>query len=441
MPSFEFKLPTREQLEENPFMVQAIDHDDPIMVTGVPGSGKTTVSIFRLRRLGVLNKQVALFTFTRMLRVAIRALAEKEGHSGKNVWTLHSWYEQQIRNYIPRELARVSEDVFNEEWALQRRYADQSSNYNKKEKLAELNSTVVKIRSERVTLISLSKAEVKERIKEYLNVASVKDLKADAATIIHKLGLYGLSEHNYDEVLIDEAQDLKIHLFKALGHFFENVSIAADDAQQLYNISTTEEDILDALQNEPAHYELAYNHRNTYEIYNFARCFVPENTRAQNSETLRKIKEKNSIKGSTPNVIIISNEEKELEMINDIIEDNQGSNIGILFHTPMSINRYHKKLSNKWEVSKYHSEMKLEEKKSTEENLNNLLITTYRSAKGLEFDIVILPRFNYAREEDKNHHFVGSTRAISKLFLLCIGELPPVLEGAEIKETYQLTRY
>ena len=41
-------------------------------------------------------------------------------------------------------------------------------------------------------------------------------------------------------------------------------------------------------------------------------------------------------------------------------------------------------------------------------NLQNILVTTYKSAKGLEFDTVIMPELENLDDQDSNQYYVGA---------------------------------
>lgn len=64
------------------------------------------------------------------------------------------------------------------------------------------------------------------------------------------------------------------------------------------------------------------------------------------------------------------------------------------------------------------------------EIIKNLHVTTYKSAKGMEFDVVILPDFHdYNRKfnvVDWRDFYVGVTRTRSNLFLLSNCDLPHI---------------
>ena len=63
---------------------------------------------------------------------------------------------------------------------------------------------------------------------------------------------------------------------------------------------------------------------------------------------------------------------------------------------------------------------------------NRVLITTCATAKGIEFDAVIIPNAdeeNYKNTIDKNIIYVSSTRALHKLFFTCEKEVSPLLKS------------
>ena len=104
-------------------------------------------------------------------------------------------------------------------------------------------------------------------------------------------------------------------------------------------------------------------------------------------------------------------------MLRQIVENEDGS-IGVLCATTEEVDNIHTTLGG-WckKLSKYHS--KIRPKPSTIK-LERCIVTTYKSAKGLEFDTVILPNVNHPRLQRKDVRselYVACTRARGKLFL------------------------
>ena len=68
---------------------------------------------------------------------------------------------------------------------------------------------------------------------------------------------------------------------------------------------------------------------------------------------------------------------------------------------------------------------------------HRVLIATCATAKGIEFDAVIVPnasKENYHNTIDKNIIYVSSTRALHKLFFTCSGLVSNFLKDLEIEK-------
>lgn len=352
MAKFQHRLPTRNDLTR--LQRLAIDDDNPIIVTGVPGSGKTVVAVYRVARL---KRNSMLFTYTRMLTVAIKgSVNENLKEASNKVASIYEWF-----------------------WS---RYG--------------------------VTLKDIINNETKiQNVLQTLNI-------------------------RFNELMFDEAQDLPISLYKAFNQCSKKISIGADDAQLVFNNGCTESELTNLFKNHKIH-ELDQNHRNTFEIFDFARFIVPENERAQNKPMLDKLK--NERRGDKP-LIVIHNDFVEIKNVfKQILLDNIGGNIGILLIYRKDVDVYYKFIKN--DIAKdpdakaidccyYYSGMPITERNNVENNLKNILITTFKSAKGMEFDTVIIPEFQLLSNEFKTQYFVGCTRAKSNLFIFSRSSLPEV---------------
>lgn len=384
MASFTFRLPTREQIRTSRngnVMLEAINSDSPrhkaILIKGCPGSGKTTVTIYRLIRLSKANKNVILFIYNEMLRIAVKNTALANGNSISNhVKSLHKWFPKQTNNFY-----------------------------------------------------------------EYFNNRSAPS----ASELIDLMKKNNFKSREYYEVLVDEGQDLNAKFYQSFPYFFDRISVGADEAQKIYNHGTSEHIIQDILEDyekfdeDVKTFPLEYNYRNTYSTINFARQFVPENAMANNSKMLVETEARN--KGELPNIRILKNDEQQKEELKRLIDNlsGEGVNIAILFSESNSVDKYFEIISNNFKhpCSKYYNRLSKDQKKRTELALQNILVTTFQSAKGMEFDFVILPEFNNASGNKKNHYYVACTRASNQLYILCSNELPTVLQSFD-KNTYEL---
>ena len=363
MAKFEFRLPSRQDIEKSQngqemLYIIDIDHDRKFsLVTGCPGSGKTTVSIFRLIRLVKNGKSTILLTYQRMLKVAIENLLDKQGISSTKVNTLHQWYPRVAGRYL------------------------ESFRENTKLSASEIES----------------------------------DLRGKVGEM---------------ELILDEAQDLEERVFQAFPKVFGRMTIGADNDQKMREGSgVSETTIKRHIGHSLNEFHLQFNYRNTYQIYNFARHFVPRSQKASDTQTLSELR-RHKNNGDRPEVLKFSEQSDLKSRLKAIIEDNKGFNIGILLPFTKQVERYHSIISGfGFECSKYYSEMSETEKLKTESNLKSILVTTFISAKGMEFDIVIMPDFESINNTDeaKRQAYVGCTRARSRLVIMYLGSKPSIL--------------
>jgi len=224
-------------------------------------------------------------------------------------------------------------------------------------------------------------------------------------------------------------------LFKELS---SHISVGADDAQQVTNKNKSSnereiKEILPHLEN----YELDIIYRSAYEIYNFARQFVPLNSRANSSNMLERLKEKNS-GANKPLMYIVNQQQETYKIMREIINNDPNSNIGILCENINSVNYCAQNLQNDFEFTCYHSELSKKEKNHLFKNdLKNIIITTLKSAKGIEFDIVIIHDIQNAKKDNTEEYFVGVTRAKSEVHMIAMGQLPSIIEDFD-RDTYKL---
>jgi len=347
MAKFKFRLPLGNELTRQ--QQRAIDSKEPIFLTGVPGSGKTVVSVYRLKN----NNNSILFTYGKLLRLAINKTIDD---NSKIVENIHHWnweIDGNMRVYLED---RISEENL---------------------------SNSINFFRERC-------------ICEY--------------------------------IMVDEGQDLELNVYKLLDKLTSNLSVSADNAQKVYENGATEEDILELIPNLKS-IELNRNFRNSFEIYNFAKEFVPNNPRANDFNMLEKF---NIIDAEKPNVYLVSTLNRTFEVVKEIIDDHHALNIGILSTDVLTVNTYAKELSKDYDISSYTSN-----DKDVPKDLENILITTFKSSKGMEFDIVIIPQIQFLKEKELNQYYIGATRAKTKLYFLAIGKLPLIFENMDTS-TYTL---
>jgi DNA helicase IV len=346
MPAFRFNIVSRSDIERSKggkIMIQAIESEGNHnrMVIGIPGSGKTTVTIMRAQRLANQGKKILVLTYQTLLRTSLINMADN--NLKESIFGFYEWYKQRFG---------------------------------------------------------------------YLYSSDTAD------DMISKMKNTG----TYDEILIDEGQDFEERIFQSLISICRQMTVGADNAQKIHDRGILSAQIQELLinQEEPEMVRLEYNYRNSFEIYNFARYFMPDSERANNYVTLSKMTRGNGI---LPVVMQVDSDDMTYERLRIILENNSGKNCVILLYHTAEVDNYYNALQKmKFSCSKHyygnHVNMSIE----------NILVTTYKSAKGLEFQVVIMPDMQTAMDNDKKtaeHYYVGCTRAQESLFLLYKGPSLP----------------
>lgn len=230
-----------------------------------------------------------------------------------------------------------------------------------------------------------------------------------------------------DEILIDEGQDFEERIFRSLLPKCRRMTVGADNAQRVHERGMLAAEIRQELEqtNTTIPVRLEYNYRNTFELYNFARYFMPDNERANNPISLSLMPRGN---GNLPVVIQVLSDEEKFNRLRVILENAGDRNIAVLLYHQEEVDSYFNKIQEMgFSCTKHHN------RAQAGGNLENILVTTYKSAKGLEFQVVVMPDMHTAMDSEEKtaeHYYIGCTRAKESLFLTFTGRnLPDYLEG------------
>jgi DNA helicase IV len=381
MPDFKFSLPPITSLY--PDQQLAYNPRQPILVTGGPGSGKTVVTIFRFLRPVRENKDILLFTFNRTLIYSIRG-------------TLRDRAEELFGNFDENQIEIIVEN-----------------------KLA----TFFKWHSDNIG---------------FFNPQVAEDV---CGTNFQNFITNQRRNIKFAELFFDEGQDLPPSIYANAFKLAHSVSVGADKAQnyQGHYPPDAVEDIINTKLNAQTTSLWQYlggNFRNTKEIFQLAKKFVPNDLRVQGMDTTRLRS------GNNPEIEIGFSTAKQFEYIKQIIERNPNSNIGILVHfgnKVIDIKNYlesqgyscGENATSEKSFSYYKSGMNNNDENIMMKRLKTPFVTTFDSCKGLEFDIVIMPFFeqsDWAMNNNnndgrpyatRNHYYVAVTRAKNDIFILC----------------------
>jgi superfamily I DNA/RNA helicase len=224
--------------------------------------------------------------------------------------------------------------------------------------------------------------------------------------------------NRYEEIIIDEAQDVELDRYKIINELTPMVSYSADDNQMLYPHRGVKESDLNELFPNNSRFELTDNFRNTKQIVRFVKSMFP----------LRLISDGNE-NGPEP-MLILTNQNRStqdqvvIDVINEFKSDTH--NIAILVPLQSHVNTWYSYLVNNGvKCSKFvNADGEIGK-------IENIHVTTFKSSKGLEFDTVILPDFNTFKLNitslnvvEENDYYVVFTRARKNLFLLDNSAVP-----------------
>lgn len=255
---------------------------------------------------------------------------------------------------------------------------------------------------------------------------------------VHRTQLWteGYMTH-FDEIIIDEAQDVTSTHYLTLMKYSSSISYGADDQQILYPAQATTEAELKALfpDNEP--FELDQNFRNSYEIIRFVKAALPDYLIPENILSELQV---NRETGILPKCMLsLGNTQKERAAVLDIIRQftSEQHNIGILLPLKKEVDEMFQFLTSEGVTcSSYHNDH------PAFGQIENVHVTTFKSCKGIEFDTVIIPDFASYKSKisqldvcEENDYYVALTRAKRNLYLLCHRKLNEISA-----DTYEIIR-
>lgn len=275
-------------------------------------------------------------------------------------------------------------------------------------------------------------------LERYLS-SSASSENSQAGNAVNRT-YWWLTHHakNYDEIIIDEAQDVEEEKYLDIKKYSSNISYGADDEQSIYPNKATSESKLKELFPKNNNYVLGENFRNSYEILLFIKALFRD--RNISHDLLQNLIANNR-RGTKPTLLVTSHIiEKQNTAIVDIIKQFQSEthNIAVLVPFVSEVNFYHEMIQqNGITCSKFantHGELGI---------IENVHITTLKSSKGTEFDTVIIPNFEkmrlYIATKDvveENDYYVTLSRARRNLYLISATVPDFLMTSEQQKETY-----
>jgi superfamily I DNA/RNA helicase len=238
----------------------------------------------------------------------------------------------------------------------------------------------------------------------------------------------------YDEIIIDEAQDIDKVRFESFFNYSSNISYGADQRQSIYLDSNGLNELLDWFNDDSrfknnAKISLNRNFRNSKEILLFTRSVFPDFMIPQNTIN------GSNVSGLKPILKLNLGWEidRQVDAIVDIIKDFQSDthNIAILVPFQKMVDTYYDAIRIKLDNNITLTKFKADDDVFT--GLSGVHITPFKSSKGTEFDTVIIPEFDrydwIIKKMDninENDYYVAFTRTKTNLFLLCRDNYPNI---------------
>lgn len=279
---------------------QAANHKNgPCLILAVPGAGKTTML---LERIKVLENQIdpshiLSLTFSKTQALDMKNRFESEGDIKSNFMTIHAFCYLIIRNYYKKTHRKLkileSDNEYNKYNLIQQIYYDINGKVMSSEDLKNFFIEIGYMKNSMADISYLKKSQVKniekiykayEDFKKQKSYIDFDDMQIIALTILNQnYKLLRLVKNKYKYIQLDEGQDTSLLQFKIIEkivHPENNLMVVADDDQSIYSFRAAEPDYLLNFKNIYPNAKLITmdeNHRSQANIVKAANNFIIQN--------------------------------------------------------------------------------------------------------------------------------------------------------------------
>lgn len=328
--------------------LQAAKHlDGPLLVLAIPGSGKTTMLLERIKFLSehIDSSKILNLTFS---RIQANDMKKRFDSKDSNFMTIHAFCYLIIRNYLKKYNRQVNliedEKIYNKFNLVGEIY----KNINKKKMSKEdLNLFFQKVSFMKNSLLDISylkKVEISnaeriyleyERIKKQKHLLDFDDMQVYALKLLEDEKLLKSIKNKYKYFQLDEGQDTSLLQFKILEKIVmpeNNLLVVADDDQSIYSFRASNPAYLlnfTKIYKDAKIMTLDTNYRSGEEIIKLAKNFIDQNKNRYKKDF--KVNRKNP---SQIKIKSFKNFSKEYAYILENINKNE--NTGILFRNNIS---------------------------------------------------------------------------------------------------------
>lgn len=276
--------------------LQAAKHlDGPLLVLAIPGSGKTTMLLERIKFLSeqIDSSKILNLTFS---RIQANDMKKRFDSKDSNFMTIHAFCYLIIRNYLKKYNRQVNliedEKIYNKYNLVGEIY----KNINKKKMSKEdLNLFFQKVSFMKNSLLDtsyLDKVEISkvkeiyqtyERIKKEKHLLDFDDMQVYALELLNDESLLRSIKNKYKYFQLDEGQDTSLLQFKILEKIVypeNNLLVVADDDQSIYSFRAANPKYLlnfKEIYKDAKIISLDTNHRSGKKIISLASYFIAQN--------------------------------------------------------------------------------------------------------------------------------------------------------------------
>lgn len=230
----------------------------------------------------------------------------------------------------------------------------------------------------------------------------------------------------FTELQLDEGQDIPLKVRCALSMATQKMVICMDPAQDVQGycdkdineIQATIDHLRSEYNRSPMAIQLSTNWRNTQPVFEFAKQIVPE----LNNQTA--VSNFSKQRGDLPQFYEFDNIDQISQRIIRIIQNEPGRNIGIFDDSLETLKKINQALKNAGlNTTIYnnyeHNKRDRAEKTRFFRSMNNIILSTFTSCKGLEFNTVIIADISKLSDDltKKKGYYVGCTRAQENLII------------------------
>ena len=275
----------------------ALHKDGPCLVLAVPGAGKTTMILERIKILSenIDPKHILSLTFS---KTQAQDMRKRYKGDESNFMTIHAFCYLIIRNYYNKthRTLRIleSDDTYNKYNLIRKIYLDINGKTISNEDLNDFFTQIGYMRNAMLDISYLKDSNVRniekiyteyENFKKENNYIDFDDMQTIAYDLICKdERLLKSIKNKYKYIQLDEGQDTSLLQFRILEKIIypdNNIIIVADDDQSIYSFRAADPSYLLNFKNifkDGKIITMDENHRSQENIVDLSAKFIEKNT-------------------------------------------------------------------------------------------------------------------------------------------------------------------